>query len=446
MKLTRLVSVATMAALLAPSLALAVGVFPDVGDNHPFKGEIEALFRAGVVKGNPDGKYYPDKGVNRAEFLKLLYGATGRIPKPVYAKCFTDVESGSWYELYVCDAASKDRGFVQGYGDGTFRPGNPVSRTEALKMVFMVFGLPVSEVTLSDKDVIKFVDISTAAWYTKYISSAYKNGILPIYGFGAARFYPEKELTRGEAAAFIFNAQHISAEANMNVGGDHGDASSSGNAGIVYTVKQVSFPFNDTGVFQRKLPTSYVFDLNQKTTVSIEAEADGATPSTITCRLYLVDESGFSSEYFLGVQDDTRCRILPTVRPGKYQLQLQPSSPDIPYNVNAKTGESDGSDGFMDTQKLVENTSGLAGKLEANDLYDWFTFTVATKHSLTILLSSSERMECIVYSPASIDQFGFRGPECGLQYEFQPGTYTIGVGRKNNTDRSVEVDYTVKLK
>jgi hypothetical protein len=162
----RSVFTAAAVALLVPTIALAAGVFPDVGDSHPFKGEIESLFRLGVVKGNPSGLYMPDKDVNRAEFLKLLYTAMSKQPKAIYAGCFKDVESGSWYEAYVCDAAAKENGFVQGYGDGTFKPANPVSRTEALKMTFMVMGLPAQQISAADKDVIKFADISVSAWYS----------------------------------------------------------------------------------------------------------------------------------------------------------------------------------------------------------------------------------------------------------------------------------------
>ena len=70
------VSVAVLSLLLPASVAFATGVFPDVGDNHPFKGEIEALFRQGVVKGNPSGTFNPDDSVTRAAFLKMLYTAT----------------------------------------------------------------------------------------------------------------------------------------------------------------------------------------------------------------------------------------------------------------------------------------------------------------------------------------------------------------------------------
>ncbi len=436
-------SLLALAIVFPFSVARAAGVFPDVSDLHPFKGEIESLFRSGIVKGNPDGKYYPDKSVNRAEFLKLLYTATKRTPKAVNAKCFKDVVAGSWYELIVCDAASKENYFVQGYGDGNFKPGNPVSRTEALKMVFTVMGLTAGDVSSTDKDIIKFADISVSAWYTKYISAAYRNGILPIFGFGGARFYPDKELMRGEAAAYIFNAMKVvEAKASMT----QGRSSSAGYAPVNYTVKDVVFPFNDTDQFKGKLPIAYAFELKDpKTVVSVNVGTTGTSDSDVTCRLYLLQEDGFSSEYYLGVQDKNSCKILVAVRPGKYQLQVQPTRSDVPYFVDAKTGSTDGNDGFMDAVPFTMKTE-LAGTLdETTDLFDWYTLNIDAERNGTLFMTASpDRLECIIYTPNSVDQYGFTGPECGVQYFFQSGVYTVGIGRKARTDLSKVESYTLK--
>jgi hypothetical protein len=127
-----------------------------------------------------------------------------RFTKPilnnVYEGLINSTQDG--YESYVCDAASKEHGFVQGYPDGKFRPDGPVSRTEALKMIFEVMELPAPSISESDRDVIKFVDISVAAWYTKYLYAAFAEGMLPIPGQTGSHFYPDRGLTRGEMAAY----------------------------------------------------------------------------------------------------------------------------------------------------------------------------------------------------------------------------------------------------
>lgn len=427
--------------LLFPLLTLAAGIFPDVPDSHPFKSEIESLARASIINGNPDGKYYPERSVNRAEFLKLLYTATGREPQ-ILSGCFTDVAQGSWYEAYVCDASSKANGFVQGYSDGKFRPASPVSRTEALKMTFMVFGLSAPEVSSSDQDLIKFVDISVSAWYSRYIIAAYKIGLLPIAGQSGSRFYPDRELNRGEAAAYIFNAQNLRTVSSSSSSTSSIQSSTSSESNDL--IKNVTFPFSDADKVTTTKPISYDFTLtNAKTVVSVKTDIVGFYTADITCRLYLMNSDGFSTEYYLGVQTPGKCVMNVSVGPGKYHLQLQPSAPNISYTVDVKVGSSDGNDGFIDALR-VQTTAPRTGVLQPNDLYDWYIFSVDHSMTATVDVTGTSKVNCIIYTPPEVDQFGFTGPECGKPYQFVSGNvYVIGIGRA--TDNLLNtVTYTIK--
>ena len=443
-------SLALAAVLLIPLAVSAAGVFPDVGDKHPFKAEIESLARAGIVKGNPEGKFNPDMSVNRAEFLKMLYVATGRTPNAISSSCFADVEHGSWYELYVCDAASKKNSFVQGYSDGKFRPASPVSRTEALKMVFTVFGLSAPDISSNDQDIIRFIDISVTAWYSKYVSAAYRVGILPIASQGGSHFYPDQHMLRGEAAAYIFYALNAKTNTSASSSSVTSSASSrrsvsSSQAAVVDTVEKVSFPFSDSDIFSGKKSTSYEFELKAaKTQVSISVQVTGYYPSEVSCRLYLFGKEGFSDEYYLGVQNDNNCSIVVNARPGKYQLQLQPTVANVPFTVHAASGATDGNDGFMEAIAVKVMTPRTA-VLETGDLYDWYSFSTTTTYTTIVDIAAQEKITCIIYSPSDVDQFGFSGPECGKPYTFVPGeTYIIGVGRGNGVSPIKKITYTLK--
>ncbi len=454
MKSTRLAAIFTALTLLAPLAASGAGLFSDVPDNHPFKGEIESLARLKVVSGNPDGNYYPDRLLNRAEYLKMLYLATDRKPRAVYSSCFPDVQKGSWYEEYVCDAASKENGFVAGYGDG-FRPGNPVSRVEALKMTFMLFALNAPEITQADKELIKFVDISTSAWYSRFISAAYANRMLPITGQGGVRFYPDQPLTRGEAAAFIFNAQKVhqqesteeSSSSSSSVSSTTTGAASSSSSSSAPISKAVNFPFSDNAIFVGKNPTSYTFTLYTKTEIWAQVAVTGYYPSEVSCRLYLFDESGFTSEYFLGYPQAGTCTLKISARPGKYQLQIQPVVAGVPYVLTAKSATGDGNDGFNEAVYLKANMPWTA-VIESNDLVDWYSFTVEKEMTATIDISSQQKLGCIIYVPSTVDQFGFSGPECGKPYLFEPGDpvlpYYIGISRASG-DMAAKLPYTLNI-
>lgn len=454
------------ASLLLPIATAAAGLFPDVSDHHLFKGEIESLARAAILKGNPDGKFYPDRPVNRAEFLKMLYTATNRKPKPINAQCFTDVEAGSWYEAFVCDASARENNFVQGYSDHTFRPASPVSRTEALKMVFMLLDLHAPDISQNDKDVIKFVDISTSAWYSKYVSAAYVNGMLPITGQSEVRFYPDKPLLRGEAATYIFNGQRALAKQSITQQASSAAASAaasnissplsssppspspSSSSAPASPTKAVSFPFSDSDRFTARKPTAYLFTLTAQTELSAQVSITGFYPADVTCRLYLLSDDGFSDEYYLGYQEKGICTIKVQARPGKYQLQLQPTLENVAYLVTAKKTEGDGNDGFLEAIKLNSGQS-RTDVLGAADLSDWYTFTIDKEQTALVEVAAGEKLSCIIYTPSSVDQFGFTGPECGKPYLFRPGEdtaaqYFIGVGRSTG-DTVHKVTYTVKF-
>ncbi|MDF2626179.1 MAG: Regulator of chromosome condensation [Symbiobacteriaceae bacterium] len=65
-------------------------------------------------------------------FLCLMSGAPARADQGATTSAFTDL-AGHWAEEIVAGATAA--GYVQGYPDGTFRPGTPVTRAELLKLI-----------------------------------------------------------------------------------------------------------------------------------------------------------------------------------------------------------------------------------------------------------------------------------------------------------------------
>lgn len=181
-----------------------------------------------------------------------------------------------------------------------------------------------------------------------------------------------------------------------------------------------------------------------KTQVSVTVQTTGYYPSDVSCRLYLLGTTGFSDEYYLGVQNESTCSLVVNARPGKYQLQLQPTVADVPYTVTAKSAATDGNDGFMEALNVTDMVPRTA-TLDTGDLYDWYTFTMNKKTTATVDVTAQDALACIIYTPADVDQYGFTGPECGKPYEFVPGVkYTVGVGRSNGLSLIKKITYTLK--
>ena len=428
-------------------------VFPDVPNGHSYRAAVELLVGLEVINGNPDGNFYPSKSVNRAEMLKMLYKASNRESRAIYGNCFPDVENGSWYESFVCDAAHY--GFVQGYNDGFFRPAHPVNRVEALKMIAAVFGVPIIEFTEEDRKVLKFVDVSVSAWYTKYLSSAFKLGILPVAGQDGPRFYPDWPLLRGEAAAYIANVLAARDRGFANVLSQLEEqtpreppptlpvlssSSSPPAEPLSLTTFDEVFPFSKSAVFASRVSHTYRFTITGPVVADIEAELQ-VTGET-TCRLYRLGEDGFSMEYYLGYQEGSRCFILVALDPGSYQLQLQGSAMNASYTIAVREGRGDGNDGFREAKILssIPRTETLI----SNDYADWYFFKNLSERKALVELSTENGLGCLIYPMEDVDLYGFIGPECNKDYTYPPGTYYIGVNRV--APRAAKQTYTIRLK
>ena len=80
---------------------------------------------ATYMDGYGDGTFRPDNVMTRAEAAKVIYELLAAKP-PVSSSSFSDVKSGQWYYTAVNALAQKD--IVGGYGGGTFQPNAPITR------------------------------------------------------------------------------------------------------------------------------------------------------------------------------------------------------------------------------------------------------------------------------------------------------------------------------
>lgn len=173
-------------------------IFSDVEAQHKYALAISYLKEWGILNGYSDGSFQPEKEINRAELLKVLILAAGHSPSEAYGNCFPDVKDG-WFAPYVCFAKAK--GWINGYADGTFQPGRPVSKAESLKMIFNVLGI---EVAITDTDV--FRDVKAGNWYTDFVYSA---DFLDILDDTGLYFKPNSNILRGQLSEYIFRAINI---------------------------------------------------------------------------------------------------------------------------------------------------------------------------------------------------------------------------------------------
>ncbi len=191
MKRTYLLLFSLALCLYAPQ-ALA---FTDVGLQDD-EDAIDYLFDEDIVDGYSDGSYRPRNPINRAELLKILVESrVSHISSD--EDCFSDVKD-EWFAPYVCYA--KEEGWVQGYSDGTFKPGNNINRAEAIAMTFKVYADELDFLDIEDGEDAVYLDVSNEAWYADYLYTGKKTGVLAKNTY----FYPGNEITRGDTASLLY--------------------------------------------------------------------------------------------------------------------------------------------------------------------------------------------------------------------------------------------------
>ena len=122
---------------LIPSFT-ANAAFSDVDASHPYQEAISTLSTLKVINGYEDGTFAPDKDISRAEFTKMIVYmlGLGNLTTPITT--FDDVPQTHWANPNIKTAY--DLQIINGFDDGSFRPDQPVTYEQALKMVVCTLG------------------------------------------------------------------------------------------------------------------------------------------------------------------------------------------------------------------------------------------------------------------------------------------------------------------
>jgi parallel beta-helix repeat protein len=172
--------------------------FPDVPGNWA-QSYIEALAARGVIGGFPDGTFRPNDPVTRAQFATIINQAFNP-PARRTGINFTDVERTFWARDAI-EAAFRG-GFMSGYPGGTFRPNQRIPRVQVL--VSLVSGLELQGGSLDLLN--QFQDANQIPnWAAGAVATATANEIVVNHP-NVRILAPNRESTRAEVAAFVYQA------------------------------------------------------------------------------------------------------------------------------------------------------------------------------------------------------------------------------------------------
>ena len=175
------------------------GSFRDVTSAHWAFASVERAAELGLVTGYSDGTFRPDTPVTRAQFVLMLWRMCSK-PAAAKAASFADA-SADWYQDALSWAV--ENGYVNGLSDTRFGPDAPITRQQAMAILFRLNGgQSGTELTLTGIYEQTFADSTTiaswakdATWWAVYHEL--------VSGVGGSRIAPEANASRAQIAAIL---------------------------------------------------------------------------------------------------------------------------------------------------------------------------------------------------------------------------------------------------
>ncbi len=171
--------------------------FSDVNPSDYFYEAVRYLFCAGAITGYGDNTFRPYNNTTRAQLSKIIVLAEGWPIDTTGGPHFTDVPTGHIFYDYV--ETAYNRAIISGYGDGTFRPDNNVTRAQLSKIIVLAQGWPIDT-----SGGPHFTDVPESHPFYNYVETAFNHAI--ITGYGDGTFRPTNSATRGQISKIVYSA------------------------------------------------------------------------------------------------------------------------------------------------------------------------------------------------------------------------------------------------
>ncbi|MGE7544658.1 S-layer homology domain-containing protein [Sporosarcina newyorkensis] len=205
------------ALLLACSLPLSGNaaskqLFEDVPPTKHFAEAVNDLAERNIIGGYPDGTFKPGNSITRGQAAAIIAKMIKLDTKNVKNPEFKDVSTVNGY--YKAIAAMAQEGIIGGYPDGRYGPNDPIKRGQMASILVKAFDLPRQSGENPFKDI---------GWNGN--SSHYKN-ILIIYHLGITTgtasntFSPNLSITRGQAAKMMKATEEAKPTNMVTLGAD----------------------------------------------------------------------------------------------------------------------------------------------------------------------------------------------------------------------------------
>ena len=168
-------------------------------DGHWAAAFAEVLVNRGFISGFPDGTFQPSTSITRPQYAALTT-KTFQLPDSNNFNKFKDVTTDFWGAGTIVNAA--DGGFLGGFPDGTFRPGQNLTKVQSI--VSIVNGLKYSGSNPNGLRV--YQDRAQIPSYATNAVTIATQKLLVVNYRQLELLEPLREITRAEVAPLIYQA------------------------------------------------------------------------------------------------------------------------------------------------------------------------------------------------------------------------------------------------
>lgn len=190
---------ATAVAISAVAPIASAATFKDLNEDNPHFDAIQTLKERGVISGFEDGTFRPYATITRGQAAKILANILN-LDTSLKVQKFKDVSSNHEYAGAI--NALVEKGIIQGYPDGTFKPNQNLTRGQMAKIIVKAF-----ELNLSEEGDLPFTDVSANNEYKPYIQTLFNLGI--TVGTTKTTFSPSAPIARGQMASFVVRSEKV---------------------------------------------------------------------------------------------------------------------------------------------------------------------------------------------------------------------------------------------
>ena len=173
--------------------------FTDVPADYWAHDYIEGLAKSDVISGFGDGTFRPNDPVTRAQFAAILRQAFLK-SQPATAQSFKDVPANYWAANAI--SAARSAGFLSGYPDNTFKPNDRIVRVQALVSLANGLKYPAGD----PQSLSNYKDADTVPAYARPSTAAAAQANLVVSYPAPGQISPNRAASRAEVAAFVYQA------------------------------------------------------------------------------------------------------------------------------------------------------------------------------------------------------------------------------------------------